>query len=81
MSRSSQAEVSETLARCQDALMSLPGVVGVGVGGTADDAHVQVFVDEQPMADATAEVERLLDGLDVHYVGLTLPAADSNEED
>jgi hypothetical protein len=69
-------ELAALLDRYQDALMSIPGVVGVGLGQTGDGPVIQLFV--QPSTDRNLvqrQVSALVGDAPVALVGMLPPDA------
>lgn len=57
-------DIETVRARHETALMAVPGVVGVGIGGSADDPVIVILVESLTPALSRA-LPRLLDGFPV----------------
>lgn len=72
-------EAHRLVALHRDQLMALPGVIGVGVGGTDVEAVVQIFQSGELAEETERRARELVGGAPVSFVGLSLPEAHSTD--
>ena len=75
----SSEQIRRTLDARSDELFAVDGVIGIGVGGSADDAVAHVFCSGELTTAARDQIDRLLDGAPVAVIGMGVPQAHGDD--
>ena len=69
-----QAEI--LIERHRDAVLAIPGVVGIGIGGADNDAVVHILQSGELASTSSDMVQRLFNDAPVLFIGFSTPQAD-----
>ncbi len=74
------SEAHRLLELHRDELLALPGVVGVGVGGTEADAVMQIFQSGELSEKTERRAQKLVGDAPMSFTGLSIPEANTEDK-